>query len=269
MKQIPVKIDRDGKWVTTKLGLGEDRIVIDAPLNSEIPLKSIIDLKEKKNTLDITLKGKETGILHIATVPKAIAVLKRVILMHCSGYRLMAYFMSPASRGGVLVQNAAWEKGAITVLQSYIWFVSQKKQICIPLDDVSDIEQTTREVNEKDTAVEKIDHVESGDVVTSFVLCPPTTLQVLHNFLKDATKETEMAGNELDGVSAQVAMLVYSGMDSHAIENMLQISNEELEKIYDTLLDLKIVEVVCVRRDVRLTTKGVRYVTDTAKSPGN
>jgi helix-turn-helix protein len=268
MKQIPVKIDQDGKWVTTKLGLGEDRILIDAPLNSEISLKSIIDLKEKKNTLDITLKGEKPG-LHIATVPKAIAVLKRVILMHCSGYRLMAYFMSPASRGGVLVQNSTWEKGAITVLQSYIWFVGQKTQICIPLGDVSNIEQTTREVNGKDTAVVKIDHVESGDVVTSFVLCPPTTLQVLYNFLKDATKDMEMTGNELDGVSAQVAMLVYSGMDSHAIENMLQISNEELEKIYDTLLELKIVEVVCVRRDVRLTTKGVRYVTDTAKSPGN
>jgi helix-turn-helix protein len=54
-------------------------------------------------------------------------------------------------------------------------------------------------------------------------------------------------------------------MDSHAIENMLQITNGELDKIFEKLLDLGIMEVVCICCDVQLTTKGVRSVKDSAK----
>ena len=64
----------------------------------------------------------------------------------------------------------------------------------------------------------------------------PSTLQVLANFLKDATKGMDMKGNELDAVGQQVAMLVYSVMDSHAIENMLNIPHKQLDEIYDRII---------------------------------
>jgi len=269
MKEVPVKIEVENRWVVSKIGIGEDRIHLHEPVNLDIPLKSIVDIEEKKNTLHIEVKGTPPTGYRVASVPKVLAALKRVIIMSCTAYRLMAYFMSPAVRGGVLVKDAKWEKGAIAVLKTGIWFVSQQKQISIPLGDVSGIELTTREVNGKKTDVVKIDHVESGGVSTSYVLCPLTTLQILYNFLKDATKEMDMNGDELDPVAAQVSMLVYSGMDSSAIEKMLSISNGELESVFDTLLDLGIVEVVCTRREVQLTTKGVRFVTDAAKHPSN
>jgi helix-turn-helix protein len=269
MKEVPVKIEVEDSWVVSKIGIGEDRIHIFEPVNREILLKSIVDLEERKNTLRIETKGTPPVVYKVASVPKVLAALKRIIIMSCTAYRLMAYFKSPAVRGGVLVKDAAWEKGAIAVLKTGIWFVSPKKQICIPLEDVSDIELTKREVNAKKTDVVKIDHVEGGGVSTSYVLCPLTTLQVLYNFLKEATKEMDMQGDELDPVSAQVSMLVYSGMDSNAIEKMLAISNDELETVFDTLLDLGIVEVVRTRREVQLTTKGVRFVTDAAKNPSN
>ncbi|NYT06478.1 MAG: hypothetical protein GKC04_08985 [Methanomicrobiales archaeon] len=267
MKDVPAKIEHNGSWIAVKVGIGEDRIVIRDPLNREIRLKSIVDLEEKKNTLTIEVSGPQAGTIRLASVPQVLAALKRLVIMSCNAYRLMAYFMSPAIRGGVLAQNAAWEKGAIAVLKSGIWFVSQQKQICIPLLDVSNIERTSRDVNGKAMEVVKIDYVEHGEVVTSFVLCPPTTLEVLYNFLRDATKDMDMGGDELDAVAAQVAMLVYSGMDSTAIEKMLGIKPDELEKTFDGLLKLGIVEVVRTRREVQLTTKGVRYVTDAVKPP--
>jgi helix-turn-helix protein len=268
VKEVPAKIEHNGSWVTTKVGLGEDRIALRDPINREITLKSIVNIEEKKNVLSIEVSGPEAQTFRIASVPKVLVALKRLIIMSCSAYRLMAYFMSPAIRGGVLVQNSPWEKGAIAVLKTGIWCVSQQKQICIPLMDVSGIEQTSRDVNEKPMEVVKIDHVEHGEVVTSFVLCPPTTLQVLFTFLRDATKEMDMSGDEIDSIGAQVAMLVYSGMDSTAIEKMLAITPDDLEKSYDALLKLGIIEVVRVRRDVQLTTKGARYVTDAVKPPG-
>lgn len=263
MTTIPVKFEAEGKWISAKIGLDETAIHLPEPINTQILIKSIDDVQQKKNILTISVGEKN---YRIATVPKALVVLKRVILMGCSGYRLMAYFMSPAIRGGVMVKSAEWEKGAITILKTGIWFVSQNNQICIPIADVSAIEQTKRDVQGADKEVVKIDHVETGEVSTSFVLCPPTTLQVLYNYLTDATKESSM-DEELDPLSGQVAMLVYSGMDTHSIEGMLEKSQKEIDMVYTKMLALGLVEVVQTRREVKLTTKGVRFVTEAVKPP--
>lgn len=263
MKTIPVKFEAEGKWISSKIGIDETKIHIPEPINAQIPIKSIDDVQQKKNILIISV-GEDQ--YKVATVPKALAVIKRVILMGCSGYRLIAYFMSPAIRGGVMVKNSQWEKGAITVLKTGIWFVSQNNQICVPIADVSAIEQTKRDVQGTDKDVVKIDHVEAGEVSTSFVLCPPTTLQVLYNYLTDATKESSLEG-ELDPLSGQVAMLVYSGMDTHSIEGMLEKSQKDIDGIYDKMLNLGLIEVVQTRREVKLTTKGVRFVTESVKPP--
>jgi len=263
MNTIPVKLEVGGKWISAKIGIDETTIHLPEPINTQILLKSIDDVQQRKNIITISVGEQD---YKIATVPKALVVLKRVILMGCSGYRLVAYFMSPAIRGGVMVNDAEWEKGAINVLKTGIWFVSQNNQICIPVADVSAIELTKRDVQGTDKEVVKIDHVETGDVSTSFVLCPPTTLQVLYNYLTDATKENSM-DEELDPLSGQVAMLVYSGMDTHSIEGMLEKSQSEIDMIYTRMLELGLVEVVQTRREVKLTTKGVRFVTEAVKPP--
>lgn len=267
MPEIPVKVEQDGKWLVTKIDVSQEQMTIKEPFNTTIVYKSILDLEEKKNILIITVKGTPEKVYRVATVPKAMQILKRIIIMSCNAYRLSAYFMSPAIRGGVLVTDAKWDKGAIAVLKTGIWFVSQEKQVCVPTTEVTGIEMVKRDIQKKQLDVVKIDHLENNEVVTSFVLCPISTLQVLLNFLKDATKDLEMRGDELDPVSSQVGMLIYSGMDSHAIENMLNISHKELDAIVEKLLKLGMVEVMFVRREVQLTPKGVRFISDAVKPP--
>ncbi|HTY15331.1 MAG TPA: CheF family chemotaxis protein [Methanoregulaceae archaeon] len=267
MPEIPVKVEHEGKWLVTKIDVSQEQMTIKEPFNVTIQFKSILDLEEKKNILSITVKGNPEKIFRVATVPKAMQILKRIIIMSCSAYRLSAYFMSPAIRGGVLVTDAKWDKGAIAVLKTGIWFVSQEKQVCVPTTEVTGIEMVKRDIQKKQLDVVKIDHLENNEVVTSFVLCPLSTLQVLLNFLKDATKDLEMRGDELDPVSSQVGMLIYSGMDSHAIENMLNISHKELDSIVEKLLKLGMVEVMFIRREVQLTPKGVRFISDAVKPP--
>jgi hypothetical protein len=269
MKEVPVKIEHNNEWIVVKLGVGEDRIAIPAPVGEEILFKSVMDLAERKNVLLITVKTDTEKVYKILSVEKVLQVLKKFILASCNAYRLMAYFMSPAIRGGVMIQNAQWEKGSIVVVRSGIWFVSAAKQVCVPVADVAAIELTKRDVQGKPTDVVRIDHLESGEVVSSLVLCPLSTLQVLYNFLKDTTKGMDMKGTELDGIDQQVAMLVYSGMDSHAIENMLNIPHKQLDSIYDKILKLGLAEVVTMRREVQLTTKGVRYISDATKTQTN
>lgn len=266
MKEVPAKVEHDKAWIVVKLGIAEDRIVIPAPVNLEILFKTINDLAEKKSTLIISYKGQAEGIVRIKSVDKVLEILKKLILNSCNAYRLAAYFKSPAIKGGVLIHDAQWEKGSIVVVKTGIWFVSGAKQICVPLLDAAEITLTKTDVQGKQTDIIRIDHVDAGEVVASQVLCPLSTLQVLFNFLKDATKGMDMKGNELDGVAQQVAMLIYSGMDSHAIENMLNIPHKQLDGIYDQIIGLGLGEVTAIRREIQLTTKGVRYISDATKT---
>lgn len=267
MALVPVKIEKDGKWLVGKIDLQQDSMNVVEPFKAAIPYKSVIDLEEKKNVLIVTVKGDPPVIYRIASVEKVLQAMKRFIAMSCSAYRLMAYFMSPAVRGGVMVTNATWEKGAIAVLKSTIWFVSQNKQVSVALKEVTSMEITKKEVQKNQVDVLKLDHMENTDVVTSYVLCPLSTLQILINFLKDATKDLEITGEELDPVAAQVGMLIYSGMDSHAIEKMLNIPYKNLDEIYEKLLKLGMAEVTQIRREVQLTPKGVRFITESVKPP--
>ena len=265
MKEVPVKIEQNGAWISVRLGLEEDYLVIPPPINRKVLFRDVVNLDERKNLLILTEKGDPETVYRILTVEKVIMVMRRLILMLCNAYRLNAYFLSPAVRGGVLVTDAQWEKGAIVVVRTGIWFVSSVKQVCIPLLDVADIQLTKKEVQDRQTDVVKIDHVDAGEVVTSFVLCPVSTLQILFDFLTDATKSIEMRGDELDEYDQQVAMLVYSGMDSSAIISMLSVNNKRLNTIYDKLIGLGIAEVVEIRREVKLTTKGIKYIADATK----
>ena len=269
MKEVPVKIEHNNQWIVIKLGVGEDRIVFPAPVSREVLFKTITDVAERKNVLIITVKTDTESLYKILSVEKVLQILKKLILASCNAYRLKAYFMSPAIRGGVMVKEAKWEEGSVVVVLSGIWFSSAAKQICVPVVDVAAIELTKRDVQGKPTEVIKIDHLDSGEVSSSFVLCPLSTLQVLYNFLKETTKSMDMKGTELDGVDQQVAMLVYSGMDSHAIENMLNLSPKQLDAIYEKILKLGLAEVVIVRREIQLTTKGVRYISDATKAQTN
>lgn len=269
MKEVPAKVEHNNTWIVVKLGIAEDRIVIPAPVGKEILYKTVVDVAEKKNILIVTAKTDTETVVKILSVDKVLTILKKLILNSCNAYRLMAYFMSPAIRGGVMIKDAQWEKGSVVVVHSGIWFVGAAKQICVPVTEVAAIELTKREVQGKPTDVVRIDHLESGEVVSSMVLCPLSTLQVLYNFLKETTKSMDMKGTELDGVDQQVAMLIYSGMDSHAIENMLNIPHKQLDAIYDKILKLGLAEVVTIRREVQLTTKGVRYISDATKSQTN
>ena len=272
MAEVPAKLEKGGSWVTSRIDIGNDGIVLKDPWNTTVSYRSIIDLQKRGQMVNlvVTMPDKTERAYKIASVDKVLTILTRKIIMSCNAYRLMAHFMSPAIRGGVLVTDAKWEKGAIAVLKTSIWFVSQEKQINVPLKEVASLELTKRELQKKKLDVVKIDHLEGGEVVTSFILCPLSTLQVLYNFLRDSTKDMDMKGSELDQLdaqTAQVAMLIYSGMDTKSIENMLSVSPEELNSVYETLLKLKLVDVVMIRKEVQLTPKGVRYITDALKPP--
>jgi hypothetical protein len=124
---------------------------------------------------------------------------------------------------------------------------------------VAAIELTKRDVQGKPTDVIKIDHLDLGEVFSSLVLFPLSTLQVLYNYLRDTTKGMDMKGTELDSIDQQVAMLVYPRMDSHAIENMFNIPQKQLDVIYNKILKLGLGEGYDTKRDTAHYKRSTLY----------
>jgi len=54
-------------------------------------------------------------------------------------------------------------------------------------------------------------------------------------------------------------------MQQKVSENMVSLSHKELESLYDKLIEMNIAEVVMTRREVKLTTKGIRFVSNATK----
>ena len=267
MKEVPAKIDHNNEWVVVKLGIDEDKIVISEPINQKIQFESIVDLIEKSNTLIVTFITNEERILKIKSVNKVLEILKKLILNSCdANYRLLAYYKSPAMRGGALIKDAKWEKGNVVVVKNGIWFVNPTKQYSVSIQDVKSIELAKTEVKGKTVDIIKIDHLGSGEIMSSQVLCPTANLQLFYKFLKNGNKEAEIEGDKIDATEKQVMVLIQSGVDSQSIENMLNIPHEKLDAIYDRFLELKFAEVVTTRREIKMTGKGVKYILERTKS---
>jgi len=266
MKDVPVKIRHRNTWLVTTMGISPAGFVIPAPISREVPLASIIDLAEKHRTLIVTTKEEIETTLKIKSVDKVLNILKKLILNSCHAFRIVAYFKLMAGRSGVHARDTAWEKGTVVVVSTGIWFVTRSRQVCVPLAGVKAIELAKTNVKGTLTDMIQINYSRSGHAITGQVLCPLPALQEFYAFLKGATRGMEIHESELDASDRQVAMLIYSGVDSRGIENMVNIPPKQLDAIYDKILNLGIAEVVATRRELQLTTKGVSFITNITES---
>ena len=101
------------------------------------------------------------------------------------------------------------------------------KQVCIPLNDVAVIELTKRDVQGKPADVIKIDHLESGEVTS--VLCS-ALFPHSKNLSLPQGYDKKYGYEGVQNWMAWTSRLPCSsipGMDSHAIENMLNIPHKQ------------------------------------------
>jgi helix-turn-helix protein len=238
--------------------------------NFDFPLKSLEDVEDRpvgpRQVLFLTryINGKFHSCA-ISAAPKTIESLRRYFVQYISdAFKTGIYYISPASRGGVLVTNPKWERGLLLATQKSIWFMAKEKQIRIGLKDIIKIKRETRKLSGEERFVLAIDHLDNGEASGSLVLCPDSTMDMLEKYLSDLVERYNSLGAEarLSETESQVATLIYSGVDSSTIQSMLGIENNTLEQFYDKLLGLGMAKVARVRRELELTPKGVKYVTD-------
>jgi len=258
--RAPIKI-YDGGWVDVELVVTDSSLVIG---KRNIPLGEIEDLE------DIDIEGvnciqikKEVKI--ILQLPKNLhQQVFKFIAFNLKADKFAVFFLSSATVGGVVLSGAQWEKGYFSVTDEGFWFLSAKYQKRIPIENLGSVKTDVRDVGGKQRKVLVLSHVEKSNVVTSLVLCPESTLEMLEGYLQRLFEKHKPAIN-LSENETQILTLVYSGLDFASIENIIGISTDELNSYYDRLVDAGLAKVVKIRKEIELTPHGVNMVDKISK----
>lgn len=253
----------DGEWKKLEVLISEKGIIFG---NDRIEFKNITDLELMKKEGKDCIRLKSGKDYYLSFGSKQAQVF-RFLAFNIKSDKFAVYFLSPALRGGVLVANSKWEKGYFSVTESAVWFLSPEKQIRIPLSALGSVTKDKRTVGDKQRLVLVVTHLEGKEVLTSFILCPETTLELLMDYLQRIL-EQHRPKEKLTEIEEQILTMVYTGLDSSNIESILGISTEDLNKIYDKFVNLGIARVVKVRKEVELTPRGVSIVSESAKKLG-
>lgn len=253
--RTPIKIYAGG-WVNAELVITDSSIIIG---NQQLFLGEIDDLEdiEKDGIRCIQIKKDSKIILQLPV--NIHQQVFRFIAFNLKADKFAVYFLASATVGGVVSSSTQWEKGYFSVTEEGLWFLSSKNQQRISIESIGLIKKDIRDVNGKQRSVLVLSHVEKSSVVTSLVLCPESTLEMIENYLQHLIGKHKPAIN-LSENEEQIITLVYSGVDFASIENIIGISTDELNIYYDRLVDSGFARVVKIRKEIELTPRGVRMV---------
>ncbi|PSQ48868.1 chemotaxis protein CheF1 [Halobacteriales archaeon SW_6_65_15] len=138
----------------------------------------------------------------------------------------------PAVEGGV-VQDTDWEKARIKISEGMVNVaIASGTFVGIELDDIGSVERATRTVKGEQRTVLLLESL----------------------FLKGERKNE--GGVELDEVEKEVLMALYSGVSSFEIPDFLGMDVDEVEEIFERLIEVDVLEEVRKRREVSLKTRG-------------
>lgn len=258
--RTPVKIYTE-RWVDTELVVTDDSIIIG---------KQNIFLREIEDLEDVDIDGirciqikKDNKIT--LQLPKNIhQQVFRYIAFNLKADKFAVYFLASATVGGVVSSAVQWEKGYFSVTDEGLWFLSSKNQQRIPIESFGSVKKDMRDVGGKQRMVLVLSYVVKSNVVTSLLLCPESTLEMLENYLQRLF-EKHKPTISLSENETQILTLIYSGVDFASIENIIGISTDELNKYYDRLVDSGLAKVVKIRKEIELTPRGVSMVDKISK----
>lgn len=161
----------------------------------------------------------------------------------------------PAVEGGV-VQDTEWVKAQLKVDEGMLNVVLASGELVeIDLDDIGSIEENRRTVNDDKRDVLEVEHSVDGTSVETYLSGQARHVAIVKSLLQKGAQQSE-AGVELDDDEKQVLMALYSGVSPFEIPDFVDMDVDEVESIFDRLIELDILEEVRKRREVTLKARG-------------
>ncbi|MGM0372697.1 MAG: CheF family chemotaxis protein [Halobacteriota archaeon] len=163
----------------------------------------------------------------------------------------------PAVEGGV-VQDTTYEQARVKVSnddRELNVALSSGAFVPIDLDDVGSVEADNQQVDGTARPILKVEHAQEGTSVQTYFAGESHAMAVLESLFKRGVEQSQGAV-DLSETEKRVLMGLYSGVSSFEIPDFLGMDVDEVESIYERLIELDILEEVRTRREVTMKTRG-------------
>lgn len=161
----------------------------------------------------------------------------------------------PAVEGGV-VQDTEWEKARVKIDEGMVNVaIASGTFVGIELDDIGSVERATRTVQDQQRTVLEVEHTQGDTSVQTYVSGQTRRCMLLESLFKKGERKNE-GGVELDEIEKEVLMALYSGVSPFEIPDFLAMDVDEVERIFERLIEVDVLEEVRKRREVSLKTRG-------------
>ena len=162
----------------------------------------------------------------------------------------------PAVKGGV-VQETNWEKARLKMDEDCVDLAIQSGTfVQLDLDDVGTVEEKTKEIRGSERPVLEVEHTVEDTSVETHLTGNPRHVSLLEGLVRQGEQRNNTDDVDLSPEETQVLMALYSGISPFKIPDFVDMDVDDVEAVYDRLIESDILEPVRTRREVQLEARG-------------
>ncbi len=168
----------------------------------------------------------------------------------------------PAVKGGV-VQDGGWEKGRLKLDGDCINLaIASGTFVELDIDDVGTVESKEKTIRGDERPLLEVEHTIEGTSVETHISGTPRHVSLIEGLVRQGEQRNIADDVDLSDKETQVLMALYSGISPFKIPDFVDMEIEEVEAVYDRLMEADILEPVRTRREVQLEARGRSIASD-------
>jgi len=249
----------DATWESCRIVLTDKRLVLIAGGKMTIPLADLDEIGER---YDVNQAAAGVASYIGLSVGEDVVLVSaaehdefETDFYHACLNGEILYVKHPAVEGGV-VQSTEWTKARIKITDDDIRFaLADGGHVAVDRDDIGEVELDERQAVGDERTIIEVEHSEDEISVQTYVTGDEHDLSVLEEVLVEGV-ERNRADLDLGPTEEQVVTALHSGVSPFEIPDFVGADVEEIEAIYDRLVELDVIEVVRERTEVEMTAQG-------------
>jgi helix-turn-helix protein len=258
------EVNTGAEWGSARLVLTNKRLILATSGNKQAVPLSKAQLAEDVPDIDALEHVSDVTAVRIGSNVVCVSIPDggfEVDFCRATLHDQIVLVRHPAVRGGV-VQDTDWEKAKFRYVDDTIKMALSDGRLTIDMDNVGGIETTEKTVREKQRTVVSVEHTEDDISVETYLTGSDCHSRALSSLFDSAVAKNEGDVDELGEMESQVLMALYSGVSPFEMSDFVGIPPDEVEEIYQHLLEIGAVDEVRVRTEVALNARGRNLASD-------
>ncbi|GAB6863231.1 CheF family chemotaxis protein [Haloplanus litoreus] len=251
----------DAEWTGGRILLSNKRLILAGSNGKRtVPLKRIRSLEGRTDVNQLVAKVSGYVSLQLSTGDVMLVSAEDPESFERMLYRALLdrkviLARHPAVEGGV-VTDAEWEKARLKIEEGAVDIaIADGSFVEIDLDDIGSMEANERSVKDEKRRVLEVEHSQEGTSVQTYISGSTRRSAILESLLRKGESRSEI-GVDLTEKQNEVLMALYSGVSPFEIPDFLGMDVDEVEEVFDRLIELEVIEEIRTRREVALNARG-------------